>query len=198
MDDEQTLAACLAQDLDHYFWEMAASYQDRLYAFAFHLTGSIQDAEDIVQEALLGAYITLSHYPVERIHTLKLRPWLYKLTLNVFRNSRRKSRLPAIPLDLSEESQMLDLSDPAGDNPELFFENTESQQEMAKLILALPEQYRLVITCYYFEDLSYQEIAELLDQPLGTVKSRLHRSLKLLKQTMQSLNQSRSKSYGRY
>jgi RNA polymerase sigma-70 factor, ECF subfamily len=104
----------------------------------------------------------------------------------------------AIPLDLWEESQMLDLPDPAGDDPELFFENMESQQEMVKLIHALPEQYRLVITCYYFEDLSYQEIAELLDQPLGTVKSRLHRSLKLLKQTMQPLNQSRSKSYGRY
>ncbi len=146
MDDEQTLPACLAQDLDHYFWEMAASYQDRLYALAFHLTGSVQDAEDIVQEALLGAYITLSHYPVERIRTLKLRPWLYKLTLNVFRNSRRKSRLPAIPLDLSEESQVLDLSDPAGDNPELFFENTESQQEMAKLVLALPEP--LAGICY--------------------------------------------------
>src|SRR5258708_8638845 len=165
---------------------MAASYQDRLYAFAFLLTGSFQDAEDIVQEALLGAYITVTHYTVERIQTLKLRPWLYKLTLNVFRNSRRKSRLPAIPLDLSEESQVLELSDPAGDNPELFFENTESQQEMAKLVLTLPEQYRLVITCYYFEDLSYQEIAELLDQPLGTVKSRLHPNLKLLKQTIQS------------
>jgi RNA polymerase sigma-70 factor (ECF subfamily) len=197
MDDEQTLLACLAQNLDHYFLEMAKSYQDRLYAFAFHLSGSVQDAEDIVQEALLGAYITLSHYPVERIHTLKLRPWLYKLTLNVFRNSRRRSRLLAIPLDLSEESQMLDLPDLAGDDPELFFENMESQQEMIKLIHALPEQYRIVITCYYYEELSYQEIAELLDQPSGTVKSRLHRGLKLLKQTMQTTKQSRSKNYER-
>ncbi|HJT56661.1 MAG TPA: sigma factor, partial [Ktedonobacteraceae bacterium] len=83
MDNEQTLMACLAQDLDHFFWELARRYQDQLYAFAFHLSGSAQDAEDIVQEALMGTYITLSHYPGERIRTLKLRPWLYKLTLNV-------------------------------------------------------------------------------------------------------------------
>lgn len=197
MDDERTLLTCLTRDLDHSFWELARSYQDRMYAFAFHLTGSVQDAEDIVQEALLGAYITLSHYPAERIYTLKLRPWLYKLTLNVFRNSRRRSRLLAIPLDLSEESQVLDLPDTSGDDPELFFENTESQQELVKLVHALPEQYRIVIACHYFEELSYQEIAELLDQPSGTVKSRLHRGLKLLKQTMLTTNQSRSKGYER-
>jgi RNA polymerase sigma-70 factor (ECF subfamily) len=198
MDNEQILPALLAQDLDRYFWKLAVAYQDQLYAFALHLTGSVQDAEDIVQEALLGAYVTLSHYPSGRTRALQLRPWLYKLMLNVFYNHKRKRRLLAIPLDLSEDNRVRDLPDLDGDDPERFFENVESQQEMAQLVLALPEQYRLVITCYYFEELSYQEIAELLDQPLGTVKSRLHRGLKMLKQTMQSLNQSRSTSYGRY
>ena len=52
MDNEQILPALLAQDLDRYFWELAVASQDQLYAFALHLTGSVQDAEDIVQEAL--------------------------------------------------------------------------------------------------------------------------------------------------
>jgi hypothetical protein len=56
-------------------------HQDRLYAFAFRLAESSQDAEDVVQEALLGAYVTLLHYPTARIRMLKLRAWLYKITL---------------------------------------------------------------------------------------------------------------------
>ncbi len=196
MDTEHRLPALLAQDLDHYFGELVLSYQDRLYAFALSLTGSVQDAEDIVQEALLGAYITLVNYPAGRTRLLKLRSWLYKLTLNVVRNHLRRRQLLTIPLEFSEES--LDLPNPDGDDPERFFENTESQQEMAKLVHTLPEPYRLVIICSYFEELSYQEIAELLDLPLGTVKSRLHRGLKMLKRTMLSLNQNRSKNYGRY
>jgi RNA polymerase sigma factor (sigma-70 family) len=132
MDTEHRLPALLAQDLDHYFGELALSYQDRLYAFALSLTGSVQDAEDIVQEALLGAYITLVNYPAERTRLLKLRSWLYKLTLNVVRNHLRRRQLLTIPLEFSEES--LDLPNPDGDDPERFFESTESQQEMAKLV----------------------------------------------------------------
>jgi RNA polymerase sigma-70 factor (ECF subfamily) len=196
MDTEHRLPTLLAQDLDHYFGELALAYQDRLYAFALSLTGSVQDAEDIVQEALLGAYITLGNYPAGRIRLLQLRSWLYKLTLNVARNRLRRRQLLTIPLEFSEDS--LDLPTPDGDDPERFFEHIESQQEMAKLIHTLPEPYRLVIICSYFEELSYQEIAELLDLPLGTVKSRLHRGLKMLKHAMLSLNQNRSKNYGRY
>src|SRR5579883_244110 len=170
MDDEQTLLDALVKDLDHAFWQLAVTYQDRLYTFAFRLTGSAQDAEDCVQEALLGAYITLSHYPAARRRTLKLRPWLYKLLLNVVRNHRRRKHLLAMPLDLTEEGQALDLADPHENEPEHFFEQMESQQELAALVHTLPEQYQLVITCYYFEDLSYQEISELLDLQLGTVK----------------------------
>lgn len=196
MDDEQTLLDALAEDLDHAFWQLATTYQDRLYIFALRLTGSIQDAEDSVQEALLGAYITLSHYPAARRRTLKLRPWLYKLLLNVVRNHRRHKYLLAMPLDLRDDGQALDLADTHKNEPERFFEQMENQQEMAKLVRTLPEQYQIVITCYYFEDLSYQEISELLDLPLGTVKSRLHRGLKVLHQTIQAQNR-RSNTYGR-
>lgn len=192
MDDENELAVLLAHDLEHTFRRLVVQYQDRLYAFAFRLTGSTQNAEDLVQEALLGAYITLSHYPRARILELKLRPWLYKVTLNVFHNYRRRAALTAIPLDLLEEQTLLDLSDSNESRPELLFEQAERQQEITELVASLPEPYRLVATCYYFEELSYQEIANLLDVPLGTVKSRLHRSLQILRQTMCSFSQQRN------
>src|ERR1035441_8824245 len=91
-DDEQALLKLLATSLDSTFRQLVLCYQDRLYTFALRLTGSAQDAEDTVQEALFGAYIALSHYTPERIHALKLRGWLYKLTLNVFRNCKRGVR----------------------------------------------------------------------------------------------------------
>lgn len=198
MNDENTLSALLAQDLDGYFSQLVMAYQDRLYAFAFRLAESAQDAEDIVQEALLGAYVTLSHYPRARIRMLKVRSWLYKVTLNVFRNHKRGARLLSIPLDTSEGSQILELQSNAEDDPEHFFEDVERHQEVAELVRTLPEQYRLVVTCYYFEELSYQEIAELLDLPLGTVKSRLHRGIQILRQQLQTLGQQRSGSHGIY
>lgn len=198
MDDENTLPALLAQDLDGYFSQLVMTYQDRLYTFAFRLAESAQDAEDIVQEALLGAYVTLSHYPTARIRMLKLRPWLYKVTLNVFRNHKRGARILSVPLDMSEGSQILELQSKDEDDPAHFFEEVEHHQEVAELVRTLPEQYRLVVTCYYFEELSYQEIVELLDQPLGTVKSRLHRGIQILRQQLQTPSEQRSRSHGIY
>src|SRR5215813_13110346 len=177
MDDEEMLAALLAEDLEGYFGRLVMQYQDRLYAFAFRLAESSQDAEDVVQEALLGAYMTLLHYPTARIRLLKLRAWLYKITLNAFRNQKRGARVLSVPLDVSEGSQVLDVQGNDEDEPERFFEVVERRQGVAELLHTLPEQYRVVVTCSYFEELSYQEIAELLDLPLGTVKSRLHRGI---------------------
>lgn len=191
MEGENALSELLAQDLDRHFRQLVLDYQDQLYAFALRLVGNAPDAEDIVQDALLGSYIALSHYPVERICTLKLRPWLYKITLNVFRNHRRRARSLVGSLDDSEEC--LDLPDTEDEQPENLFEDTERQQEAVDLIYALPEQYRLVIICYYFEELSYLEIAKLLDLPLGTVKSRLHRGIQIMRQ---NLSQRRDSTYG--
>lgn len=186
--NEFELLELLLTNLDRAFRQLVLSYQQMLYAFALRLSGSTQDAEDIVQEALMGAYITLLHYPPERIRALKLRAWLYKLTLNVFRNSKRRARLQVVPYDLSESEEEVVLELPAAEHerPEVLYEHVENLLELAEMLNALPERYRVVIICYYFEDLSYQEIATLLDQPLGTIKSRLHRGIEMLRHHSQS------------
>ncbi len=181
---EYALLELLAIDLDGSFRQLVLHYQNMLYAFAFRLSGSLQDAEDIVQEALLGAYVTLLHYPPERIRSLKLRAWLYKLTLNIFRNSKRRLSLLISSYDLSEE-EILEVSDTECERPEMLYENVERLQELAKMLGILPERYRIVVICFYFEELSYQEIATLLNQPLGTIKSRLHRGIQILKKHLQ-------------
>ncbi len=83
--DEQLLSL-LATDLDYHFRQLVALYQQRLYGFALRLEGRPQDAEDIVQETFLRAYHALKSYPLLKVRALRLRQWLYTISLNIFRN----------------------------------------------------------------------------------------------------------------
>jgi RNA polymerase sigma-70 factor (ECF subfamily) len=182
---DHELLALLANDLHHHFQQLVLSYQQRLYSFAHRLTGSWQNAEDIVQEAFVSAYVSLENYPDERIRTLKLQAWLYRITLNVYTHSIRGSHLQVVPLNIAEDNSIADLADRVEEQPEALFEHLELRQELEKLLAQLPERYRISVTCYYFEYLSYQEIAELLDQPVGTVKSSVFRGIRLLRTLLQ-------------
>lgn len=198
MDHNDELLARLADDVKTWFPQLVMRYQDQLYIFARRLTGNGQEAEDIVQDALLGAYITLLQYPSARIRMLNVRPWLYKLTLNVFRNSKRGQRLLLTPLETDEEEHpILALSIADEELPEALVERSEQRQRLEQLLHELPEHYRVVIACYYFSQFSYQEIADLLEQPIGTIKSRMHRGLLLLQQRMQEEATQRRTGYGR-
>lgn len=171
----------LSIDLTGHFQQLVLDYQNWVYAFALRQTGNPVEAEDIMQETFLQVYVTLENYPEQRIRTLKLRPWLSKIALHVYYNRLRKKRVQEEPLDLSDGSKLLEIEDNQQESPEAFLESAERTRELGALLLKLPEQYRIALNCYYFADLSYQEIADLLNQPLGTVKSNIHRGLRLLR-----------------
>lgn len=175
---DQVLLLLLATDLRGHFKQVVLLYQHRLFAFARRLTGSLQDAEDIVQESFVSAYVSLENYPPQRIRALKLQAWLYRVTFNVYTHHARGSHLQLVPL---YDSPALEIEDQEEARPEMLFEHQEQRQELETLMAQLPERYRVAITCYFFEPLTYQEIAELLDQPLGTVKSNVSRGVRLLR-----------------
>src|SRR5215469_2125374 len=106
---EQELLTQLATNLYEHFYQVVLLYQHRLYAFALRLTRSSQDAEDIVQEAFVSAYVSLENYPAQRIQTLKLQAWLYRVTFNVYTHSIRGAHLQLVPLDLADDSSVLDI-----------------------------------------------------------------------------------------
>jgi RNA polymerase sigma-70 factor, ECF subfamily len=188
---ENELPLQLAIDLKRYYPDLVRFYQNRLYTFAYRLTGSPQDAEDIVQEAFIGAYVSLRRYPLQRIQALKLRSWLYRVTLNVFSLHARRTRMQVVPLDLCEESQMLAMEESEDQRPEALFEQKEHREELEVMVASLPERYRIALTCYYFECMNYQEVAELLDQPVGTVKSTISRGVCLLRTLLKEAEQAR-------
>jgi len=172
---DEELLSLLATDLDGQFRQLVEVYQQRLYLFALRLVGRPDDAEDMVQEAFIRAYYALKGTPTRKVRILNLPKWLYTITLNVFRNSTRKREQQVISLDLPENCAALDLADQAlGPDEEAHWR--EWRHELEAHIASLPAPYRPAITLSLFEEFSSAEIAELLQQPIGTVKVYISRA----------------------
>ena len=181
---DQDLSAALAVDLDGNFEQLVLAYQDRLYAFAFRLTGSPQDAEEIAQDAFVCAYQALVTYAAQRVRELALKPWLYQIALNVFRNRRRRRAPQLVPLDEASAGRDLGLEDDKLERPDAALEHAELRGKLGALVAALPERYRLSVVLRHVQGLEYAEIAALLRQPIGTVKANVHRGLRLLREDL--------------
>jgi RNA polymerase sigma-70 factor (ECF subfamily) len=184
--DNEALVRQLACDLDTYFEQLVLSYQHRLRVFVTRQAGSPQIAEDVVQEAFLRAYTTLEDYPSERIRELQLSPWLYRITLNTFYGFLRKAKLQQVSLETLIDHPDLEIEDSWQDQPELVAQDREWLRELEAKVALLPSPFREVINLYYFEELSYTEMADVLQQPLGTIKSRLYRGTQLLRQALKT------------
>ena len=179
---DQDLPAALAADVDGSFEQMVLAFQDRLYAFALRLTGSPQDAEEITQDAFVRAYGALTTYPDSRIRSMALRPWLYQITLNIFRNRVRNRPLQLVPLDQGSEAGELAWEDDKEASPETALEQAELKRSLDTLVAALPERYRLAVVLRHIQGLGYGEMAVILKQPIGTIKANVHRGLRLLRE----------------
>jgi len=183
MSEEQGLSARLADDLDAHFEQLVRTFQDRLYGFALRLTGSPQDAEESAQDAFVRAYRALERYPREQRQTLQLKPWLYRITLNVVRNRVRRPTLSAVSVDGVISDRLAD--DNWREQPEMVAESAERQRELVNLVRRLPSRYGEAVVLRHVQGLSYAEAAEVLGQPVGTTKSDVHRGLRLLREALE-------------
>lgn len=184
--EENELNAALAASVDAAFERLVRAYQHRLYTFALRMCGSPQDAEEVAQDALMRAYRALRAYPAERVRALALRPWLYQITLNVYRNRIRRGRAPSLSLDAMEDGAPLEVEGDERERPDATAERWELRDTLATALLRLPAHFRAAVILRHVEGLSYQEIALLLGQPAGTVKAHVHRGVKLLREALDS------------
>jgi len=183
--DDDDLLALLAKDIDKHYERLVSMYWHQLYSFVLRRRGSPQDAEDIVQDAFVRAYLALSRYSAERVRSLKVRPWLYKITWNIYCNySNTAKSSPTLPLDTSEDGPFLEQEDSENEQPEHIFERLERRGELEALVNSLPERYRDIVSLYYFAELTHQEVAEILNQPVGTIKVYVHRGIRLLRKAL--------------
>lgn len=178
------LAGDLASDLDRHFERLIVTYQRRVYGFALRLCGSPQDAEEIAQDAFVRAYRALASYPTERVQAMRLRPWLYQITLNVFRNRAHPQRPRVESLDAPTDGASLEIADDARVRPEALAEAAERRGELAARVTALPAHFRVAVVLRHVEGRTYREMAEILGEPVGTVKSHVHRGTLLLRASL--------------
>ncbi|HEX4207164.1 MAG TPA: RNA polymerase sigma factor [Ktedonobacteraceae bacterium] len=174
-------------EVDAYYEILVSQYWRQLYAFILRRSKNPQDTEDIVQEAFVHAYYALERYSLHQIRTLQARAWLYKITWNVYCNYMQRTKAPfAMSLDAPEDDLALDLDDEPLEQPEAVFERGEQRRELVSLMDELPAHYRETITLYYFDELSQQEIADLLQRPVGTIKTHMRRGLHMLRKILQA------------
>jgi RNA polymerase sigma-70 factor, ECF subfamily len=187
MDDiqQQSLCQALVENLAAGFEQVVQAYQHRLYGFALRLCGSPRDAEEIAQDAFVRAYRALVGYDDARLRGLKLRPWLFQIALNVYRNRIRRRRVAESPLDDGDEdSAPMRIEGEPRERPDVAFDTSEESRELAAFIAAQPEHLRTAVVLRHVEGLPYDEIAALLGQPVGTVKAHVHRGTRLLRNAL--------------
>ena len=158
------------------FEREALVHLDALYRVALRLTGSASDADDLVQETMLKAYRAWHQYQPGT----NAKGWLLTILRHAFINEyRRRTRHPeTVNLDAIEPFAVLE--DRQGeDAPDRFFDKIVDA-EVLRAIDALPEQFREAVVLSDVEGMSYEEVARILDVPIGTVKSRLFRARRLL------------------
>jgi len=156
------LAAAIASDLDGNFEDLVVAYQDRLFSYALSLCGNPARAEEIVQDAFLRAYRALRRYQPQRRRELALRPWLYRITLNTFRNHLRARHLETVPLGETPNLKGQPAAEPEG----AALRDGRARQLHAAL-LRLPLRHRQAIVLRYVHQLTFPEVAHILGQPVG-------------------------------
>jgi len=169
------------------FAELAMEHMPSLYSAALRMTRNPADAEDLVQETYLKAYRAFGSFQAGT----NLKAWLYRILTNTFINAyRSRKRRP-------EQTELDDVEDlylyrrlggleaaAAGRSAEEEVLDHFTETDVKEAVESLPEQFRMAVLLADVEGFSYKEIAEILDIPIGTVMSRLHRGRKALQKAL--------------
>lgn len=171
----ELLAHALADDVDLAFEQVVRTYQDRIVSFAARALSDASRAEEVAQDVFVRAYRALQTYDRPRIRKLRLRPWLYAIARNLAHNAVRGKRLRMVGLE-RDDGSLRPIVDPAP-APEALAEQHDDWRRVQAAIRRLSPRLRDAFVLRYVDELSYDEIADALSQPVGTVKANAHRGL---------------------
>lgn len=170
-EDNGLIAACLAGRTDA-FGQLVARYQDRLFNTVIRLLGNAEDARDVVQEAFLSAYQSLHSFKGDSLFFT----WLYRIAVNTAISYKRKQKV-LLRLHQGEEGGGLEPADPSeAARPDHALEMAEEERRVHEALARLSVEHRTVLVMKDLEGQKYEEMAEVLGVPIGTIRSRLHRA----------------------
>ena len=178
--DEELVARSRGGDLDS-FNQLVVRWERPIYALAYRVIGREEEARDVAQETFLRAFRALGGFKGQA----KFSSWLYRITLNLCRDwIRRERRTP-----VSQPPEGVDIIELAGEaEPSESIEDLVSRRELgravARAMAMLPEEQRTAIILKEYHGLTFQEIADLLECPLSTVKTRLYQGLIVLRKQL--------------
>jgi RNA polymerase sigma-70 factor, ECF subfamily len=179
--DEQVVERALTGDAEA-FGEIVQRWERRIFALAYGMLGREEDARDATQETFLAAFRNLRGFRGEA----KVSSWLHRIAVNqcITRQRRAKVRNEAA-LDDEEEKDASSFSAPFESSPARIAEGREQVEAVRRAVNGLPIELRQVVVMKEFEELTFREMADALDLPLSTVKSRLYTALRQLQMRLQ-------------
>jgi RNA polymerase sigma-70 factor (ECF subfamily) len=183
VDDRLIIQAVLGGDADR-FGSLVVKYQDRLFNGVARMLGSPADAEDVVQDAFLQAFRKLSTFR----ESSSFYTWLYRIAINVAINLRRRNRRT---VSLGDESQFAEQLPNSVPSPAARLERSDQARAIQEGLNQLSDEHRQILVLREIDDLSYEEISEILDMPIGTVRSRLHRARLQLRDCLMARSEGR-------
>lgn len=178
--DNQLVARTLDGDVGA-FNDLVVRWETSLYRFVVRYLGDSEEARDICQEAFLKAYTNLDRFRGQA----KFSSWLYQIALNQCRTQfRRKKSRPTVSLDADEQLSHLQLVPADGETPYASAIKSQQASELHSALAQLPEDQRTAIILKEYHGLKFREIAEILETPESTVKSRLYHGLESLAKSL--------------
>jgi RNA polymerase sigma-70 factor (ECF subfamily) len=180
--DERAIETGLAQSArdgsEEAFGELVRRFERPVYTLVLRMVHDPGTAEELAQDVFVKAYRRLDTYDPER----RFGSWLFKIAHNTTIDHLRRSSPDLVSLEGDGEGGGLAavLANPAGESPEAVAERRDLARDLESAIAALRPEYRAAVVLRYQEGLSYEEICEAMDLPLGTIKTHLHRARKEL------------------
>jgi RNA polymerase sigma-70 factor (ECF subfamily) len=171
-DDHDLIAECLRGQTSA-FGQLVGRYQSRLFNSLCRMMGSTEDAEDVAQEAFVHAF--------QKLHTFRggsrFYSWLFRIALNSAVSLHRKRDKATASVEAVREQTGAEPADP----------RPHSEPHAQRALGELPEEFRQVLVLREMDEMSYEEISEIVDCPIGTVRSRIHRARLELRERLASL-----------
>ena len=166
----------MSKELSEYeFLQIYDEYKDSVYNQAYRILGTKEDAEEAAQDVFLRIYKSYESFEGRA----KLSSWIYRITFNVCltKVSQRKKNIDYI----EERKDIINSLKEKTKNPEELFQTKEFKELLLQMISVLEPKYSAILTLYYFEEKSYNEISEILNMPKGTIATQLYRAKDTLK-----------------
>ncbi len=158
------------------FTELMRRYQQRVYWSARRIVGSHEEADDVVQEAFIKAYVSLGEFRGDS----SFFTWLYRIAINLSLNAVRKRQV----ISYLRESEIINRLLPSGDDPSQALEEKELNSRLEEAVRALPERQKAVFVLRYFDGMPYEEISGILKTSVGGLKANYFHALRKVQEAL--------------